>query len=330
MASQKILVADDSLTTKKIIQLVLANEGYEIRTASDGKETLQQIALFQPDVVLLDVSLPDQNAYQIKEKINTTPEGPKTRFILMSSAFETVDETKAKSLGFAARIVKPFEPAQLKQVLSKVLGAPNAPAFDAEPSAPPPFSFQPETPLEATPTPFEQTDSITFLTPSSGDDPMKQLTDSTLGIGGFSEYSWSVQEPSATSPSSETPEWRDPTHPPTYPTPDLWTEGKTFDPSKSDFPLPKFDNLTDIGESTFDLHKTQDLKPATRPTVPPPTVKAPPAPTVTAPHVSTPSTPAMTSHEVRKMVEEEIRKLVPEIAEKVIREEIHRILSQEL
>jgi len=323
MASQKILVADDSLTTKKIIQLVLANEGYEIRTASDAKETLQQIALFQPDVVLLDVSLPDQNAYQIKEKINTTPEGPRTRFILMSSAFETVDETKAKTLGFAARIVKPFEPAQLKQVLSKVLGSPTSPSFEADTPAPPPFAFQPIA-AEANPTPFEQTDSITFLTPKSGEDEMKQLADSTLGLGGFSEYAWSVQEPSATPVQPPpAPEWKDPTVPPAYPTPDLWTEGKNFDPDRSDFPLPKFEDILDDGGSTFDLNKKQDLSPATRQS-PPPTA---PAPTRMTP---SPTTASVVSGEIRKMVEEEIRKLVPEVAEKVIREEIHRILSKEL
>lgn len=60
MAAKKLLVADDSLTIQKVIRLALSNEGYEIQAVADGNDALNQILLFQPDVVLIDVSLPEK------------------------------------------------------------------------------------------------------------------------------------------------------------------------------------------------------------------------------------------------------------------------------
>lgn len=123
-AGKKILVADDSLTIQKVIRLALSNEGYEIQAVSDGPEAMQQIAVFRPDVVLIDVSLPGLTAFEVKEQINGEPDSQHTRFILMSSAFESVDEEKALEVRFHGRLTKPFDPAHLRQVLNQVLSQP--------------------------------------------------------------------------------------------------------------------------------------------------------------------------------------------------------------
>lgn len=128
-AGKKILVADDSLTIQKVIRLALSNDGYEIQAVSDGNEAVQQIAVFRPDVVLIDVSLPGLSAFEVKERINQEQDARPARFILMSSAFEGVDEEKAQEVFFHGRLTKPFDPAHLRQVLSQVLAG----AGDAEP-----------------------------------------------------------------------------------------------------------------------------------------------------------------------------------------------------
>src|SRR3954464_8388838 len=94
MAANKLLVADDSLTIQKVIRLALSNEGYEIQAVSDGNDATQQISLFRPDVVLIDVSLPGKSAFEIKKDLNSQPDLSHIRFVLMSSAFEQVDESK--------------------------------------------------------------------------------------------------------------------------------------------------------------------------------------------------------------------------------------------
>lgn len=121
MSGKKLLVADDSLTIQKVIRLALSNEGYEIQAVSDGNDAIQQITLFQPNVVLIDVSLPGKSAFEVKREINKHPDLEEIRFVLMSSAFEKVDETQAEEVIFHGRLTKPFDPAHLRQVLTEVL-----------------------------------------------------------------------------------------------------------------------------------------------------------------------------------------------------------------
>jgi CheY-like chemotaxis protein len=124
MAGKKLLVADDSLTIQKVIRLALSNEGYEIQTVSDGDDAVQQISLFRPDIVLIDVSLPGQSAFDVKRAVNSHEDLQGVRFVLMSSAFEKIDEKQLATLVFDGRLTKPFDPAHLRQVLSGVLSRP--------------------------------------------------------------------------------------------------------------------------------------------------------------------------------------------------------------
>ncbi len=121
LMAKKLLVADDSLTIQKVIKLALSGDGYEIQTVSDGTECLQQAALFRPDVILIDVGLPGRSAFDIKKAANEDPDLARTPFILMSSAFEKVDEAKVALLRFDGRLTKPFDPSNLKAVLLDAL-----------------------------------------------------------------------------------------------------------------------------------------------------------------------------------------------------------------
>src|SRR5579885_942633 len=163
MAGKKLLVADDSLTIQKVIRLALSNEGYEIQTVSDGDDAVQQMSLFRPDIVLIDVSLPGQSAFDVKRAVNAHEDLSSVRFVLMSSAFEKIDEKQLASLVFDGRLTKPFDPAHLRQVLSGVLsrapsqsGAtapiPTAPIPTALVTPPPPQQA-PVTPLAIPPRP---------------------------------------------------------------------------------------------------------------------------------------------------------------------------------
>src|SRR5271163_365935 len=112
---KKLLVADDSLTIQKVIRLALSNEGYEIQAVSDGNDAIQQISLFRPDVVLIDVSLPGKSAFEVKRAVNTHEDLRGVRFVLMSSAFEKIDEKQLATVIFDGRLTKPFDPAHLRQ-----------------------------------------------------------------------------------------------------------------------------------------------------------------------------------------------------------------------
>jgi len=138
MPHRKLLVADDSLTIQKVIRLALSSsaasggDSYEIQAVSDGDSALQQLSLFRPEIVLIDVNLPGKNAVELKREVDSYgDEFRNLRFVLLSSAFEKLDEASIEAAGFQYRLSKPFDPAHLRQVLGTV-GA----TLSAAPQAP--------------------------------------------------------------------------------------------------------------------------------------------------------------------------------------------------
>lgn len=116
----KLLLSDDSITIQKVVELVLAEEGFEIKATNDGEEALSAIQTFMPDVVLADIEMPKVNGYQLCEKIKTNPDTKDIPVILLAGAFEPLDEELAKNVGADDYIVKPFESQEL---ISKINAA---------------------------------------------------------------------------------------------------------------------------------------------------------------------------------------------------------------
>lgn len=109
----KLLLADDSITMQKLVELILAEEGFEIMSTSNGEEALAVIPSFYPDVVLADVEMPKINGYQLCEKIKQNPSTSGLPVILLAGAFEQFDEELARKVGADDFIIKPFESQEL-------------------------------------------------------------------------------------------------------------------------------------------------------------------------------------------------------------------------
>jgi CheY-like chemotaxis protein len=128
----KLLLADDSITIQKVVELVLAGEGFDIKAANNGDEALSVLPSFQPDLVLADIAMPVMNGYQLCEKIKKNPTTKNIPVIMLSGAFEPIDEDLARNVGADDYIVKPFESQELinkvNSVLAKKSVAEEAPA----------------------------------------------------------------------------------------------------------------------------------------------------------------------------------------------------------
>ena len=109
----KLLLADDSITMQKLVELILAEEGFEIMSTSNGEEALAGIPSFQPDIVLADVEMPKINGYQLCDKIKQNTSTSRLPVILLAGAFEQFDEELAKKVGADDFIIKPFESQEL-------------------------------------------------------------------------------------------------------------------------------------------------------------------------------------------------------------------------
>ena len=114
----KIVVADDSKTTHKVAELALKEEEFEVFFVSNGNEAIDKIKEVKPDLVLLDIDLPQTNGYQICKYINENLKD--ISVVLLKGAFETIDRSLIEDLVYEEIISKPFDVAQLTTKVKKI------------------------------------------------------------------------------------------------------------------------------------------------------------------------------------------------------------------
>ncbi len=111
MQTSKVLVIDDSRVILNILEAVLSESGYHPVLALTGEDGLQKFQREQPDLVLLDISLPGMDGWDVCQQIRQTSEVP---IIILSAAHQSVDDKiKGLDLGANDYIVKPFDQAEL-------------------------------------------------------------------------------------------------------------------------------------------------------------------------------------------------------------------------
>jgi twitching motility two-component system response regulator PilG len=117
----KILVIEDSSTTRKVIAITLNQNGYEIIEATDGLEALSKLNETRPDLILLDIILPKMDGYKILSIIKENPEFKKIPVIMLTSKDGIINKVKGKVAGSTAYLTKPFDPTQLVATIEKHL-----------------------------------------------------------------------------------------------------------------------------------------------------------------------------------------------------------------
>lgn len=119
--TRKLLLADDSVTIQKVVELVLSGEGFEIRSANNGEEALAVMPEFRPDIVLSDIEMPVMDGYKLCKSIKTDPDTRDIPVILLAGVFEPINEELARDSGADERIIKPFESQELIGKINAVL-----------------------------------------------------------------------------------------------------------------------------------------------------------------------------------------------------------------
>ncbi len=109
----KVLAVDDNPINLKLLSRALINSDYEIFTASSGKEALELARNVHPDIILLDVMMPDMDGYQVCKKLQENEETAVIPVIFLSAKNEPVDKAKGLSLGAVDYLTKPFNPLEI-------------------------------------------------------------------------------------------------------------------------------------------------------------------------------------------------------------------------
>ncbi|MEQ1759494.1 MAG: response regulator [Vicinamibacterales bacterium] len=116
MATHTLLVADDSQTVHRILEMACAGESVDVVTAVDGDLAIARIAEHPPDIVLADIEMPKRNGYEVAEFVRGRADLAHIPVLLMSGMFGGVDEDRVRALG-AEVLVKPLKPGH---VISRV------------------------------------------------------------------------------------------------------------------------------------------------------------------------------------------------------------------
>lgn len=106
----KLLLADDSVTIQRVIELTFADEDVDVVAVGDGKKAIASIQSNPPDIVLADVGMPERDGYEVAAFIKGNPQFASIPVLLLTGAFEPIDEARARSVGCDGVLVKPFEP----------------------------------------------------------------------------------------------------------------------------------------------------------------------------------------------------------------------------
>ena len=119
--SKKILLADDSLTIQKVVELTFSDSDYDLICVGNGLRALEKVREDRPDLILADVVMPEKNGYEVCEAIKADPATARIPIILLTGTFEPFDRQRAERIGADAIVSKPFDSQQLLRQVEALL-----------------------------------------------------------------------------------------------------------------------------------------------------------------------------------------------------------------
>jgi CheY-like chemotaxis protein len=194
---KKILLADDSITIQKVVELTFSDGDYEVTAVNNGAKAIQKLSEMRPDIVLSDIIMPEKNGYEVCEFIKSHPEFRSIPVVLLTGTFEPFDPDRAEKAGCDAVVTKPFESQSLIHKVDELINAsrsatvatPQPPA--AAPQAPDPLAASaPVDPVSPWPAPTAPAPAPLFgspadspFAPPAGDSPFDSTGGGSLSRG---------------------------------------------------------------------------------------------------------------------------------------------------
>ncbi|HMS28620.1 MAG TPA: response regulator [Saprospiraceae bacterium] len=119
--AHKVLIVDDDPYILMSLDYLMKTNGYEVFVARNGTEALQSISDHRPDLVLLDIMMPDVDGYAICSSIKSNPVTSHIKVVFMSAKTRPADIRKAYDLGAVHYVTKPFSTRELLKSINEIL-----------------------------------------------------------------------------------------------------------------------------------------------------------------------------------------------------------------
>ncbi len=150
--AHRLLLADDSITIQKVVELTLSEEDFNVTAVSDGEAALDTARKSPPEIILADVFMPKMDGYQLCGKLKQDPSLRDIPVILLAGTFEDFDDALAARVGADDHLTKPFESAELISMVKRLVERPKAaPGPQPVKTEPAEAAFMAEEAVEAAP-----------------------------------------------------------------------------------------------------------------------------------------------------------------------------------
>jgi len=117
-AGKRVLIVDDNVDAAETLQMVVSTMGHEAETAHDGRAALEAARSRQPDIVLLDISMPGMDGFMVARRLRSEPGLRKIRVVALTGYGQQDDRRRTREAGFDDHLVKPVSPEDLRRLLA--------------------------------------------------------------------------------------------------------------------------------------------------------------------------------------------------------------------
>lgn len=119
----RVMAVDDDHVIRGLLEVNLEMEGYEVVMAVDGRDALEKVRADPPDLILLDVMMPDVNGWQVAEELKGDEATRDIPIIFLSARAMDADVRRGASVGGDSYVTKPFDPIDLMELVARLLEA---------------------------------------------------------------------------------------------------------------------------------------------------------------------------------------------------------------
>lgn len=120
--SRRVLVVDDNWDVAAMLTALVKLVGYDVRTAHDGADAVEQAEEYRPHIILMDIGMPRLSGLDAARRIRRQPAGASVRLIAITGWGQEMDRQRSKEAGFDLHLVKPVEMDELFKVLEANIG----------------------------------------------------------------------------------------------------------------------------------------------------------------------------------------------------------------
>jgi len=121
VAGEPILIVDDNPANLKLARVLLAGEGYQVRTASDADEALSVLREFRPRLILMDLQMPGMDGLELTRRLKKDPELASVTILALTAYAMKGDEERARAAGCDGYVAKPIDTRTIASVIEGYL-----------------------------------------------------------------------------------------------------------------------------------------------------------------------------------------------------------------